>query len=205
MNLVQSNKRRSESKITEENKAIVKEWVETTCPKVTPSPNQRDTRLTRDQGGTVVGQERVVLYEKSKGELYFEFIKPPNGGGCPIARDEDGLIVIGRTTFEKLLPKNLKRMNQTHKRNCACREHLNTEWKHQALKRNRDARLMDLKNTVRIQELAHREAGVVRAKELEKNFREFAYTETGDSKWPTMNSAYLLMTCQSVGEEVLAI
>ena len=71
-------------------------------------------------------------------------------------------------------------MNQTHKRNCACREHLNTEWKHQALKRNRDARLLDLKNTVRVQELAHHEDGVRRAKELEKNFREFAYTEAGE-------------------------
>ena len=138
--LVQGNRRRSESKVTAENKLIVKDWVEV-CPKVTPSPNQRDTRLVKDAAGDIVGQERVVLYEKSKGELYFEFIKPVNNGGCALACGENGLIVIGRTTFEKLLPRNLKRMNQTHKLNCACREHLNTEWKHRAMNRNRDARL----------------------------------------------------------------
>ena len=96
------------SKIEHGDIECTQQWVETTCPKVTPLPNQRDTWLTRDQDGTVIGQEWVVLYEKSKGELYFEFIKPLKAGGCPIARDEDGLIIIGRTTFEKLLPNNLK-------------------------------------------------------------------------------------------------
>ena len=138
----------SESKITSENKAIVKDWLERTCSKVMPSPNQRDTLLIRDDSGTVIGHDRIVLYEKSKGQLYFDFIKALDDGGCAVACDEEGFIVIGRSTFKKLLPRNLKRMNQTHKRNCACWEHLNTEWKHQALMQNRDARLLDLKNTV---------------------------------------------------------
>ena len=142
LSLVQTYKRRSESKVNDENKEMIKRWIEEECTKVTPSPNQRDTVVLKDENGEEVGRERVYLYEKSKGQLYHEFIKSPNEGGSPMARDEDGLIVVGRSTFEKLLPaKTLKRMNETHKQICACRECQNTEWMHEAMKKYREDRL----------------------------------------------------------------
>ena len=74
-----------------------------------------------------------MLDQKGKSAFYTEFIKPVENGGCEIACNMFGLIVVHPSTFDKLLPKNLKRMNQTHKQMCACHEHLNAEWKMEAL------------------------------------------------------------------------
>ena len=63
-------------------------------------------------------------------------------GGCNLAPDQDRLIVVGRSTFEKFLPATtLKRMNETHKQYCACHECLHTEWMHEAMMKNCERRL----------------------------------------------------------------
>ena len=114
LKLMQSYKRKSKSMVNDENKAIVKAWIENGCTKTVPSPNQRDTVVIKNAAGEVISQERVLLYTKSKGELYHEFCKMLAHGGCNLARDQDGLIVVGRTTFEKHLPEGtLKRMSET--------------------------------------------------------------------------------------------
>ena len=107
----------------------------------------------KNNAGEVISQERVILYTKSKGDLYHEFCKRVEHGGCNIARDKDGLVVVGRSTFDKLFPKRtLKRMNETHKQYCACRECLNTQWMHEAMMKNHDKQLATLKP---IEELCH--------------------------------------------------
>ena len=123
--------------VNDDNKAIMKTWIENGCTKTMPSPNQRDTVIIKNATGQVISQERVLLYTKSKGELYHEFCKMVANGGCNLARDQDGLIVVGRSMFEKLLPeKTLKRMNESHKQYCACCECLNSEWMHEAMMKN---------------------------------------------------------------------
>ena len=82
-----------------------------------------------------------MLYQKGRRALYAEFIKPVESGGCELARNRFGLIVVLPSTFDKLLPRNLKQMNQTHKQMCACHELLNAEWKVEAIMQYRSARL----------------------------------------------------------------
>jgi hypothetical protein len=120
-------------------------------------------------------------------------------GGCHIARNEDGEVVIHRTTFEKLLPVNLKRITETHKQICGCKEHKNMQYKHEALLRNRNRHVEwfdHLLNFVYKKGKAHEEC-----KEAKDRFVKAAFTEDGKHIWPTPNEAYLSLTCKAVGEE----
>ncbi|MGL5936117.1 MAG: hypothetical protein ACRCZI_10920, partial [Cetobacterium sp.] len=129
--LVQTYKRSSHSLVNDENKAAVKLWCETKCDLVSASPNHKDSVLVRDKDGKPLTneegektgeRERVYVYKYGKGHLFQDFCKTEEEGGCPIARDDDGDLVMGRTTFESLLPRNLKLMNKTHKQMCGCKE-----------------------------------------------------------------------------------
>ena len=130
--IIQVFKRRSTSLVNDENKAVVKNWVECGTDAVTPSPNICDTRAVKDADGIVTHREPVYLYKKGKGYLYAAFKKPVAEGGCRIALDEDGEVLIGRSTFEKLLPANLRPMTESHKQICGCKEHENMQFKHEA-------------------------------------------------------------------------
>ena len=55
--LMQSYKRKSDSMVNDNNKAIVKTWIENGCTKTIPSPNQRDTVVIKNNAGEVVSQE----------------------------------------------------------------------------------------------------------------------------------------------------
>ena len=90
--------------VNEENKAIVKDWCITKCDLVDASPNQRDSRLVRDENGKVLRdengdktgeRERVYVYKYGKGHLFEAFCKPVEEGGCALAMDEDGELIMG--------------------------------------------------------------------------------------------------------------
>ena len=191
--LIQSYKRKSNCMVNDDNKTIVKTWIENGCTKTVPSPNQQDTVIIKNDAGQVISQERVLLYTKSKGHLYHEFCKKVEHGGCNLARDEDGLIVVGRTTFEKLLPeRTLKRMNETHKQYCACRECLNSEWMHEAMMKNCDKQLATLENLMNFVVTRNTNAQAIQHHTRNYNdYRDFGYNDTGKQNWATINDAYL--------------
>ncbi|MGL5936767.1 MAG: hypothetical protein ACRCZI_14225, partial [Cetobacterium sp.] len=146
--LLQTHRRkiRSDKIVTDENKEIVRNWCLNHNQLVSTSPFQRDSRFVKDENGKKVMdgdtalREPVYLYKKSRSRLYEHFKKPVNQGGCYLARNEEGQVVIGPTTFNKLLPTNLHKMTKTHKIICDCREHQNMEFKHEALLYNRRER-----------------------------------------------------------------
>ena len=197
--IVQVFKRKSTSLVNDENKAIVKTWIQCGTDSVIPSPFQRDTRAVRDENGKETHREPVYLYKKGKGHLFAAFSKPVDQGGCYIARDEDGEVVIHRTTFEKLLPANLRRMTETHKQICGCKEHKNMQYKHEALLRNRDRRVERFDHLINF--VYKKGPGHEAAKTAKAAFVNAAYTEDGKHVWPTPNEAYLSMTCKPVGDE----
>jgi hypothetical protein len=87
----------------------------------------RDDEGNKVMDGESAQREPVYLYKKSRTWLYHLFKKTVAQGGCAIARDDDSNVVIGATTFNKLLPTNLRKMTKTHKIICGCREHQNME------------------------------------------------------------------------------
>jgi hypothetical protein len=178
---------------------IVKEWCETQTDMVSPLPHRWDMHNVKDEYGKVIGRERVYLYERGKGWLYSEFIKPVEEGGCFIATDEFGNVKMKRTTFESLLPTNLRVMNKTHKQMCGCKEHQNMDYKHAALI---DWRNDKMENYERLLEFDYPPGHSHRRFTLSSmtNFKNYCYAEDGKPIWPTCDEAVAAMTCQPIGE-----
>ena len=198
--LLQTYKRKSVSLVNDENKAIVKNWIQCGTELVTPSPFQRDSRIVRDEDGIKTHSEPVFLYKQGKGHLYAAFKKPVAEGGCRIALDEEGEVVIGRSTFEKLLPVNLRKMTDTHKEICGCKEHKNMQYKHEALLKNRDGRKKTFDELLEFKYKEGKE-GHEQLKAAKEDFVKAAYTDEGTHIWPTATEAYLSMTCKPVGDK----
>jgi hypothetical protein len=65
-------------------------------------------------------KERVYHYAFAKLEMWLCACKPESEGGFPGFRDENGNIFISYSSFERMLPKNIRQMTETHKAMCGC-------------------------------------------------------------------------------------
>jgi len=162
------------------------------------SPNQKDSRLIKDKAGKVIGTERVYVYEEGQRTLWIEFQKPVKDGGCALAYDATGELQLHRTTFETLLPSNLKRMNNTHKAMCSCSICQNTEYKFQAAqaqrRRKRDWYDHKVHVTYPPNHRMHDEF-----KQRQTDYIKEAFPgPDGEPRWATKEEAYQSMTCPSV-------
>ncbi len=105
-----------------------------------------------------------------------------------------------RTTFESLLPTNLRLMNKAHKQMCGCKEHLNMDYKHQALI---DWRNQKMQFYERLLEFEYPQGHRHRRFTLTSmtNFKNHCYPgEVGIPSWPTCDEAVGAMTCPPVGQ-----
>ena len=195
--LVQMYKRRSLCIVNDENKSIVKIWALYQCKIVVESPNQKDTRNVYDpETGEKTGVERVYVYEEGQRSLFEEFKLPADEGGCALAYDASGELQIHRTTFEKLLPVNLKRMNKTHKAMCCCSTCQNCEWKVKAAveHRKRVSEHFEVLLTTKYP-VGHPARTKVMANRDKYNTEAFP---DGKPLWDNKNDAYHSICCPSV-------
>ena len=87
-----------------------------------PSPNKNDVIWTRDK----ITEEKIQLqkhhYLFSVRELYECAIQPVELGGCPGFCDNNNpkIPLISISTFEKMMPGNLKEMTDSQKEMCGC-------------------------------------------------------------------------------------
>jgi hypothetical protein len=199
--LVQRYKRSRPSMVTPENKALVKLWCETGTELVSVSPNRKDMHNVKNEYGEVTGKEKVYLYQKGKGLLYEEFIKPVEEGGCSIALDEEGNAIMKRSTFESLLPTNLRLMNKTHKQMCGCKEHQNMDFKHQALIDWRNQKMQWFERRLQFDyPPGHRHRRFTLTNVT--SFKNHCYPGAdGEPNWPTSDEAVAAMTCQPMGQQ----
>ena len=208
--LLQLHKRKTADTavVTEANAAIVKNWCFHVSDLVVSSPFERDSRMVKDKDGNkvmdgdTVQREPVYLRKKSVSWLYYQFKQPVEQGGCEIARDDNGNVVIGHSSFEKLLPGNLRPMTKTHRLICGCKEHQNMHFKHKALLENRIARRDHFQHLIdnEYPEATHprEHAAAIRNRDL---FVAAAFTPEGEHIWPTATDAYLQISCDPVGPE----
>ena len=160
----------------------------------------RDKEGNKVMDGDMVQREPVYLLKKSVAWLYYNFKKPVDRGGCAITRDENGKVVIGPSTFDLLLPTNLRRMTKTHKLLCGCREHQNMKYKHEALLKNRTARRKHFQHLIdnEYPEATHprEHAAAIRNRDL----FVAAFTPEGEHIWPTATDVCQYITCPQVGD-----
>ncbi len=123
LTLLQQTRRRYEARKI--NSALIKDfhvWLYTQCPLVINSPNKHDVIKTIDDNGEKV-ELRKFFYLFSQREVYNCAIKDIKDGGFPgfyEPNSSSDKIWISRSTMEKILPMNLRRMTDSQKQMCGC-------------------------------------------------------------------------------------
>ena len=208
--LVRHYKRKSTCIINDHNKAVMKTWLETLATTVQPSPNQRDSIQVKNEDGQVVGKERRYLYAGGKREVFDEACKAIEKGDLELVMhegDEHGigrevLESIGRTTFERLLPKNLGQMSDAHKEQMVCGICQDAQWAFEARNRSLLTRLEYYDKLLTKFPQGHPVHQKIRRDK--KKFVNEALKKDEDGEWvpkfDTLNEFYLSMCCKSVSE-----
>ncbi len=102
---------------------LLEDWLFHVCPLVVASPNKRDMVSIVDPDNPEHKiKVRKYLYMFSQREIYNCAIKDPKDGGFSGFRDpkDQAKVWISRSTMERMLPKELKRMSPSHKSMCGC-------------------------------------------------------------------------------------
>ena len=177
---------------------------------VQPSPNQRDSIQVKNEDGQVVGKERRYLYAGGKREVFDEACKAIEKGDLELVLhegDENGigrevLESIGRTTFERLLPKNLGQMSDAHKEQMVCGICQDAQWAFEARNRSLLTRLEYYDKLLTEFPQGHPVHQKIRRDK--KKFVNEALKKDEDGEWvpkfDTLNEFYLSMCCKSVSE-----
>jgi hypothetical protein len=86
--------------------------------------------------------EQVYHHTFANQDLYDCACRFPEDGGFPGMRDEDGIIFISFSSYEKhLIPANCKRMTKSQMQMCGCEICIDMHNMNAALTENRKARL----------------------------------------------------------------
>ena len=199
--LMQSYKREWNSKkVTPELKKEFEIWLFTVCDVVQASPNKRDTKKVYDpQQGKKV-EKRVWHYTFSQREIWNCACKEVAKGGFAGMRDENGKIFISRSSFEKLLPCNLRRMTESQKLMCGCEKCIDRKNMHASLKAFRKSKLKCYKLT--LEKLVDGSEEHTLVKESKERFAKAVFPNGEDKPqvWERMEDAMRVMTCKPIGD-----
>ncbi len=243
--LMKTYKRKSSwnKKNTPELKAAFYHWLITKCDRIRDSPDRRDMQRMKDENdeyiieanSTKYGEpdpetgkikeipnttkymmERKYFYKGSKLSVYLDAIKEPRLGGFEGFRDPDtNEVCIHRSTFEKLMPDNIRHFSQSRKQGCMCTACQNALIMHTDLKANRGTRkrslerkLAKLANSPRTGISHEAKDKLQRLTKLTQDtlngFLQDAWKKNEKGEWvqkyQTMDDAMAEMTCPTVAD-----
>jgi hypothetical protein len=118
----QSMKRKGFSKITNEKRAAVCDWVKN-HPNVIHSPIANDTILIKVEGHDEKQRVGKLLLEIPVRELHCLMVAKAEVGGLAVARDDSERIIISDSMLRKIIKKDMpqvKKATDRHKQMCGC-------------------------------------------------------------------------------------
>ena len=118
--LTQVYKRKSRTIFTPEYIVRLHDWIENHSELITISPKIDDTVWVTDPITKARVRKQKMFYVSSVREMHNKMIQPVNQGGFDGARNEDGDVVISDTILRNSLPKNLRKMTDSHMQLCGC-------------------------------------------------------------------------------------
>jgi hypothetical protein len=109
------------------------------------SPNKRDVKKCKDPVTGKMILQRVFHYVFCTTKIWLCACRDPKEGGFAGFRDENGDIFLSQSSFENLLPENVRRMTKSQMQMCGCEICINEHNMHKSLIEWQVATLKDFK------------------------------------------------------------
>jgi hypothetical protein len=157
--------------------------------------------------------KRVWHYTFSQREIWNSACKPVAEGGFAGFCDDDGNIFLSRSSFEKLLPANIRHMTESQKQMCGCKLCIDAHNMHAALMEWRKAKLKRYEELTGPLSNLDRDGDAFKSTQASMDCFVALAFPNGITKcpngtrppqvWESMNDAMRAMTCKPIGDTKL--